>query len=172
MKYADGEAFERMGISRSSSWPIVKRTGAGAACAACCGDWSGAGRRAGLLAASAFSERNIAKLASVTVFKRDAPRCGFTGSAKLLVYAYAPLFSNRRSQMLPSRHPHAFAQQRLDAFGRLGVATPPAIIALRSPLFSFSSKPSVLSVAYLRVLCVKFRKVWPTMRAPCKYFDG
>src|SRR6266481_1727696 len=170
MKYADGEAFERMGISRSSSWPIVKRTGAGAACAACCGDWSGAGRRAGLLAASTFSERNIAKLASVTVFKRDAPRRRFIGCAKPLVYAYALLFSNRRSKMLPSRHPKACPQQRLDAFGRLGVATPPAIIALRSPLFSLSSKPSALSVTYLRVLCVKFRKVWPTMRAPCKYF--
>jgi len=95
MKYADGEAFERMGISRSSSWPIVKRTGAGAACAACCGDWSGAGRRAGLLAASTFSERNIAKLASVTVFKRDAPRRRFIGCAKPLVYAYALLFSKQ-----------------------------------------------------------------------------
>ena len=172
MKYADGEAFERMGISRSSSWPIVKRTGAGAACAACCGDWSGAGRRAGLLAASAFSERNNAKLASVTVFKRDAPRCGFTGSAKLLVYAYALLFSNRRSKMLPSRHPQACPQAHLDAFGWLAVATPPAIIALRSPLFSFSSKPSVLSVAYLRVLCVKFRKTQPKIYGSCKHFDG
>src|SRR5467141_4332875 len=28
----------------------------------------------------------------------------------------------------------------------------------RRPLFSVSSRPSVLSVAFLRVLCVKFRK--------------
>src|SRR6267378_1037918 len=140
MKYADGEAFERMGISRSSSWPIVKRTGAGAACAACCGDWSGAGRRAGLLAASAFSERNIAKLASVTVFKRDAPRCRFIGCAKPLVYAYALLFSNGRSQMLPSRHPQACPQHRLDAFGRLGVATAPGIIAMRRRFLVSSRK--------------------------------
>src|SRR6266550_2539188 len=107
MKYADGEAFERMGISRSSSWPIVKRTGAGAACAVCCADWSGAGRRAGLLAASTFRERNIAKLASVTVFKRDAPRCGFIGYAKLLVYAYALPISNARSQKLLFLQPRA-----------------------------------------------------------------
>src|SRR5882672_2137087 len=36
----------------------------------------------------------------------------------------------------------------------------------------FSSRPSVLSVVFLCVLCVKFRKAHSKMCAPYKYFDG
>src|ERR1700680_4877224 len=102
MKYAGGEAFERMGISRSSSWPIVTMTGAGAAGAAC-GGGTGDGRRAGLLAASAFRERNITRLARVNVFTRDAPERRITSYTKPLVYAYVQAISNTRSRKLPLR---------------------------------------------------------------------
>src|ERR1700730_18922263 len=100
MKYAGGEAFERMGISRSSSWPIVTRMGAGVACAACCGTGSAVGRRAGLLAANAFRDRNIARLARVNVFTKDAPGRRFIRCTKLLVYAFAPPFSNACSEVV------------------------------------------------------------------------
>src|SRR6202171_6170185 len=103
MKYAGGEAFERMGISTSSSCPMVTGRGAGAACAACGGDGTAAGRRAGLLAASAFRESNIARLARVNVFTRDAPGRRIISSTTLLVYAYALPISNTPSQELPLR---------------------------------------------------------------------
>ncbi len=44
--------------------------------------------------------------------------------------------------------------------------------SFRHQLFSVSSKPSVRSVAFLRVLCVKFRKAQLKMRTPCKQFDA
>src|SRR5258708_37577251 len=100
MKYAGGEAFERMGSSRSSSWAIVTRMGAGVACADCCGSGTAARRWAGLLAASAFRDRNIARLARVNVFTKDAPGRRFISCTKLLVYAFAPLFSNACSEVV------------------------------------------------------------------------
>src|SRR6202035_6108639 len=73
MKYAGGIDLERMAISRSSSWPMVNRMGAGETWVACSGDGSGAGRAAGLFAANTFKERKIARPATVNVFTRDAP---------------------------------------------------------------------------------------------------
>src|ERR1700719_2029477 len=127
MKYAGGIDFERMGISRSSSWPMVTRTGAGATCVACGADGSGAGRAAGLCAASALMESNIVRLARINVFTRDAPEFQFISCAKLLVYAYVLLISNSRSLFL--RLLQARAYQRLDAFAGLNVATCPVIIS-------------------------------------------
>src|ERR1700675_2549586 len=128
MKYAGGEAFERIGISRSSSWPIVTRTGAGATCAACCGGGSGAGRGAGLLAANALRDKNIARPARVNVFTRDAPGRRFIVGAKPLVYAYAMPISNTRSEKFLLRPLRVCPCKPLDAFGRLGVATGSCII--------------------------------------------
>jgi hypothetical protein len=35
-----------------------------------------------------------------------------------------------------------------------------------------STRPSVFFVAFLSVLCVKFRKAQPKMHSPCKHFGG
>src|SRR3984893_14500816 len=118
MKYAGGIALERMGISRSSSWPMVTRTGAGATCAACCAGARGAGLAAGLFAASAFMESNTARLARVNVFTRDAPEFRFFNCAKLLVYAYALPISNSRLLLLPPKPP-ARINAWLHSHGRL-----------------------------------------------------
>src|SRR5258706_15056267 len=115
--------LERMGISRSSSWPMVTSTADGATCAACaacdacCAGASGTGRDAGLFAASAFMESNIARLARVNVFTRDAPEFQFIIRAKVLVYAYALPISNSRARLLRPLQAH----QNLDAFARLDV---------------------------------------------------
>src|ERR1700680_297567 len=124
MKYAGGIAFERMGISRSSSWPMVTITGAGATCAACCAG----GRVAdGLFAARAVMGSNIVRLARVNVFTRDAPEFRFFNCAKFLVYAYALPISNSR---LPLFRPlQVRAYQRLDAFAWPSVARCQVIIS-------------------------------------------
>jgi hypothetical protein len=68
MKYAGGVALERIGNSRSSSWPIVTIKGEGAAWAACGAGGAGSGRRAGLFAAEAFKESRDAKSTRLKVF--------------------------------------------------------------------------------------------------------
>src|SRR5258708_17301103 len=91
--------LERMGISRSRSWPMVTSTADGATCAACVAcDACCAGRAAGLFAASAFMESSIARLARVNVFTRDAPEFQLIIRAKVLVYAYALPISNRSEE--------------------------------------------------------------------------
>src|ERR1700676_2538730 len=96
MKYAGGEAFERTGISRSSSCAIVTSMGAGAACAACGGVGTDSGRRAGLLAAIARRESSVAPPARVNVSAREAPGGRIVSSLSLLVYAYLRPISNAR----------------------------------------------------------------------------
>src|SRR6266404_2817139 len=44
--------------------------------------------------------------------------------------------------------------------------------AFRFVSLAITARPSVLSVGFLRVLCVKFRKARPTICAPCKHFDA
>jgi hypothetical protein len=46
------------------------------------------------------------------------------------------------------------------------------IFFFRRLLLFFSTPPSVLSVAFLGVLCVKFRRAQPKMCAPCEHFGG
>jgi hypothetical protein len=109
---------------------MVTNTADGATCAAgdaCCAGASGAGRDAGLFAASAFMESSIARLARVNVFTRDAPEFQLIIRAKVLVYAYALPISNSRSLLLRPLRVRAY--QNLDAFARLDVATCPVIIS-------------------------------------------
>src|SRR5712672_3912992 len=128
--------LERMGISRSSSWPMVTSTADGATCAAlaacdgCC-----AGRAAGLFAASAFMESSIARLAKVNVFTRDAPEFQFIIRAKVLVYAYALPISNSRSLLLRPLRVRAY--QNLDAFARLDVAINPKLFRYAETVSAF-----------------------------------
>src|ERR1700739_404585 len=67
MKYAGGDALDRIGNSRSSSSPIVTRTGAAFAWAVCCAA-TGDGRAIGLLAADAHKGIEKARTTGANIF--------------------------------------------------------------------------------------------------------